>query len=236
MGETRGLILTKYSKSNILIGDNVIITRNCSGEKVANPRHAAALDHPAVGDEVFIKPGHSGQKECCLFSPVEVGDKVASHYSQGGGKVAVRLTEKFNQTIQIPVTKYTSISVSAVDPVDLGAFNFKWDGETPVYVRGATGGAGVGFDGCITFDPGNPPMNVVSITATTSQGTLATLVNDRSGILHYGHATDLEITSLLKRGDNSIHVQITSTTTTTYMLDSWMYITTQPANSSPRVD
>ena len=160
---------------------------------------------------------------------------MASHYSQGGGKVAVRLTEQFNQTIQVPLGYGVTTQVVAGTPLDLGTYNFKWDGETPVYFRGATGGMAWEFVGHTVFYA--VARDIMSIRITTNQGTLVTPINVDGGFpFHYPEANDIEISSIMKRGDNKVQVQFETTTTTTFQIVSYMFITVQNVGTAVTAD
>lgn len=219
----------------MLVGDNVLIVKTASGEKVACPRHAASLDPLKPGDKVVITPRADGTKDCCLVSPLNVGDKVAINQLQNGEKIALKLTEQFNQSIQVPLGYGVTTQVVAGTPLNLGTYNFKWDGETPVYFRGATGGMAWEFTGHFVFYA--VARDIMSIRITTAQGTLTTPINVDGGFpFHYPEANDIEITSIMKRGDNKVQIQLETTTTTTFQIVSYMFITVQNVGAAVTAD
>lgn len=226
--------MTKYSKNNVLVGDNVLILKTASGEKIACPRHAASLDPLKPGDKVVITPRANGIKDCCLVSSLDVGDKVAINQLQNGEKIALKLTEKFNQTIIVSCNhtygNYGQIVPGA--PVDLGTYTFKWDGEAPVYFRGTYGW---NFSGVTIVDGSG--LNVISIRITTDQGTLVTPVNG-SGTWpsYYPTANDIELSSIMKRGENRVQVQFEATENATYSVLGYMCITVQNQGENMSAD
>lgn len=219
----------------MLVGDSVLIVRTASGEKVACPRHAASLDQLKPGDKVVITPRADGTKDCCLLSPLNVGDKVAINQLQNGEKIALKLTEQFNQTIQIPFPYDVATEIVPGTPVDLGTYNFKWDGETPIYFRGAAGGMGWVFGGCTIF--GHMTLNIVSIRLTTDKGTIIAPMNNE-GVFPFWNSgiDDVEITPIMKRGNNKVQVQFETTTTTTFRIASCMFITIQNVGAAVTAD
>lgn len=173
-------------------GDNSIVYTTRNGEKVAIPPGNSL----SVGDKVLVHRLPDGTYVTHGNSTINVGDTVLVTQTKNGEYVAV----KGGITASSNCVKVTDGFLRNVkyqyEVVNLGTFNFNWDGKARVWLLSSCQGT-----------PNNTIWADDYIQVTTSKGTINSPSYDDSN--HYIQSgPPVEITSILAVGNNEITINI----------------------------
>jgi|GEM_PF-4625012 hypothetical protein len=172
-------------------GDNSIVYTTQNGEKVAIPPGNA----PSIGDKVLVHRLPDGTLAIHGNSSINVGDTVLVTRTRTGEYIAVKGGVTSSNCVKVTDGFLRDVNYQ-YEVVNLGTFNFNWDGKARVYL----------MQSCQ-----NTPNDTIwaddYIQVTTSKGTLNSPSYDDSN--HYIQSgPPVEITSMLVVGDNEITINI----------------------------